>query len=142
MPISSLAEARDLITAHFVALWNAQSGTAPLLVYDDRHKDLPANAPYARITVRHNVMDQRTLGNTGNRRFRRFGVVVVQIFTVANDGLTKADVFAKVALDAFEGNSTAPDEVHFRNVRVNEEGENGNWFQTNVLADFDYDEIK
>ncbi len=92
--------------------------------------------------MRHNVMDQRTLGNTGNRRFRRFGVITVQIFTLSNQGLATADVFAKIALDAFEGQSTAPTEIHFRNAMINEVGEDGPWFQTNVLVDFDYDEIK
>ncbi len=142
MPISTMTEARDKVMLHFTTAWDAQSGTVPLLLYDDRHRDLPANAPYARITMRHNVMDQRTLGGVGNRRFRRFGVITVQVFTLSNQGLATADVFAKVALDAFEGNSTAPDEIHFRNSRINEVGEDGPWFQTNVLVDFDYDEIK
>lgn len=142
MPIATLTAARDLILDHFTTAWNAQTPPVPLLLYDDRHRDLPANDPYARITVRHNVMDQRTMGNTGNRRFRRFGVITVQIFALSNQGLATADVFGKVALDAFEGSSTAPDEIHFRNVRVNEVGEDGPWFQVNVIADFDYDEIK
>lgn len=92
--------------------------------------------------MRHNVMDQQTLGSVGNRRFRRFGIITVQIFTLGDQGLSTADVFAKVALDAFEGNSTAPTEIHFRNSRINEVGEDGPWFQTNVIVDFDYDEIK
>lgn len=142
MPISTLVEARDKVMLHFTTAWNAQTPPIPLLIYDDRHRDLPDNAPYARITMRHNVMDQRTLGNIGNRRFRRFGIITVQIFTLSNQGLATADVFAKVALDAFEGSNTAPDEIHFRNARINEVGEDGPWFQTNVLVDFDYDEIK
>jgi hypothetical protein len=142
MPISTFTEARDLVMLHFTTAWDAQTPPVPLLLYDDRHRDLPDNAPYARITMRHNVSDQRTLGNTGNRRFRRFGVITVQIFALSNQGLATADTFAKVALDAFEGNNTAPTEVHFRNVRMNEVGEDGPWFQTNVIADFDYDEIK
>lgn len=142
MPISSITEARNLITAHFQTAWDAQTPPVPLLIYDDRHTDLPDNAPYARITVRHNVMDQRTLGATGNRRFRRFGVVTVQIFAISNQGLALADVFAKVALDAFEGKNTASDQVEFRNARINEIGEDGPWFQINVVSDFDYDEIK
>jgi len=142
MPITTLVSARDKVMLHFTTLWNAQTPPVPLLLYDDRHRDLPTNAPYARITMRHNVMDQRTLGNSGNRRFRRFGVITVQVFTLSNKGLATADVFAKVALDAFEGQSTAPTEIHFRNARINEVGEDGPWFQTNVLVDFDYDEIK
>jgi hypothetical protein len=142
MPVATLVAARNLVMSHFKTLWDAQTPPVPLLIYDDRHQDLPANAPFARIAMRHGPMDQRTFGNTGNRRFRRFGIITVQIFALANQGLATADLYAKVALDAFEGQNTAPDEIHFRNTRVNEIGQDGPWFQINVISEFDYDELK
>jgi len=147
MPISTLAAARDEILLHFTTKWDAGTPPIPLLLYDDKHRDLPADAPYARITVSHNVFSQVTLGGkvaqgSGGSRFRRFGVVTVQVFTVSGDGLTNADVLVDLALDAFEGENTGSDKVEFRNARANEIGQDGPWFQVNVVAEFTYDRVK
>lgn len=143
MPIASITDARDEIVSHFTTLWNAQTPPIPLLLYDDKHTDLPNDASYARITVRHSEMDQRSVGgNVGNRRFRRFGVVTVQIFTIAGDGLQESDRLATIAHNAFEGQKTGEDRVFFRNVRINEIGQEGPWFQSNVIVDFDWDTVK
>lgn len=143
MPVSSITVARDAINTAFKAAWDAQTPPIPALLFDDTKQDLSGGeAPYARITVRHNVFQQATLGGIGNRRFRRSGIVAVQIFTPAGEGLTDADKFAKVALDTFEGKNTGGDAIEFRNARINEIGQDGPWFQTNVLAEFEYDEIK
>jgi hypothetical protein len=32
--------------------------------------------------------------------------------------------------------------VELRNVRLNEVGSDGHWYQINVVADFEYDEVK
>ena len=147
MPIATIAEARNEILLHFTTAWDAGTPPIPLLLYDDKHKDLPADAPYARITIRHNVFTQRTLGGKiasggGGSRFTRFGIVTVQIFTLSDDGLTSADVLVDLALDAFEGESTGSDRIEFRNARANEIGQDGPWFQTNVIAEFEYDRVK
>jgi hypothetical protein len=143
MPITSITDARDEILDHFTTAWNAQTPPVPLLLYGDKHTDLPDDAPFARITVVHGPSEQVSVGGeTGNRRFRRFGVITVQIFALAGDGLSSADSFAKIALDAFEGDKTGLDRVTFRNVRINEVGEDGPWMQVNVLADFDWDTVK
>ncbi len=147
MPISTIAEARDEILLHFRTAWDAGAPPVPRLIYDDRHRDLPDDAPYARITVRHNIFEQATVGGRigsggAGQRFHRFGIVTVQIFTVSGDGLSKSDVLVNLALDAFEGERTGSDRVEFRNTRINEIGQDGPWFQTNVIAEFVYDRIK
>lgn len=145
MPVASIAEARNEVMDHFVTAWNAQTPPVPLLLFDDKQQpgvpDPPA--PYARIVMRHNDRDRVTLADeTGNRRFRSFGIITVQIFSVSGDGLTANDTFVNVAVNAFEGAKTGLDRVTFRNVRSNEIGEDGPWFQTNVIAEFDYDVVK
>jgi hypothetical protein len=145
MPINNPFDARDEIVDHFTTIWNAQASPPPLL-YQDRRRDLPASGSYARITVNHNTAPQVTLGGKtslggSGERFRNFGIVTVQIFTDSDDGLTTSDVLVKVALDAFRGQKTGEDRVEFRNTRMNEIGQDGPWHQTNVLAEFDYDEV-
>lgn len=143
MPIPDIATARDEVMKHFTDAWNAQTPPVPLLLYDDKERDVPENADYARIVMRHNDRDRRTLGNdVGNRRFRSFGIITVQVFAVSADGLTRSDELVNLAVNAFEGDKTGEDRVFFRNVSHQEIGQDGPWFQVNVLAEFDYDFIK
>lgn len=142
MPITTIREAREEILNHFILAWEAQMN-APDLLFDDKERDVPDNDDFARVSVQHNVRDRRTLGDeTGNRRFRSFGIVTVQIFTVSGDGLLTQDGYTNVAVNAFEGQKTGEDRVTFRNVSHQEIGQDGPWHQTNVTAEFDYDFIK
>lgn len=147
MPFNNQGEARDAINALFNAAWIAQASPPPLLYDDveppdDGPKVPDGRTPFARIIVRHNIASQATLGEEGNRRFRRFGIVTVQIFSISGKGLTTNDQFVTIAVDAFEGKSTGADEVEFKNVTPKEIGRDGNYFQTNVIAEFEYDVIK
>lgn len=147
MPIATIEAARDEILLHFTDAWDAGTPPIPRLLYDDKHRDMPDDAPYARITIKHNISPQVTIGATVAKggdgvRFRRFGIVTVQVFTVSGDGLTSADVLVDLALDAFEGEKTGLDRIEFRNARINEIGQDGPWFQTNVIAEFVYDRVK
>jgi hypothetical protein len=146
MPIATIQEARDEILLHFTNAWNVQT-SPPLLVYDDQPRDLPNDASWARIMVEHTFFSQATLGGKvslggGGSRFRRAGLVTVQIFTPVGDGLTTADPLVDLAIDAFEGESTGSDRIEFRNARANEVGSDGAWTQVNVLAEFEYDRVK
>ena len=148
MPITTRSAARDEILLHFTTAWNAGTPPIPLLFYDDKHRDLPPDAPYARITVKHSpVGPQVTVGATVARggngvRFRRFGVVTVQVFEISGAGLTNSDDLVDLALDAFEGEKTGLDRIEFRNAHAIEIGQDGPWHQTNVIAEFNYDRVK
>lgn len=146
MPLSTIAVARDEILKHFTNAWNAQTPPIPLLFYTDKHQDPPDDASYARIKVIHNIFDQVTVGGKiasggGGQRFRRFGIVTVQVFTISGGGQVASDVLGEVALAAFEGQSTGSDRIEFRNARINEIGQDGPWFQVNVIAEFNYDKV-
>lgn len=147
MPIDTIAEARDEILSYFTTIWNAQTPPVPSLMYDDKHNDLPDDASWARIKVQHNAVRQVTVGGRvstggGGMRFRRVGLITVQIFTPVGDGLTQSDTLVDLVVDAFEGEDTGSDRVEFFNTRSNEVGSEGAWHQTNVIAEFRYDRIK
>lgn len=109
--------------------------------YDNTHVDT-AGATWARATLRHNTGFQATLaGETGQRRFRRTGTLVVQIFQPPGAGLSLNPDLAKIVVDAYEGVTSAGG-VIFRDVVPNEIGVDGGFFQTNVSVNFEYDEIK
>jgi len=146
MPINTITEARDEILLHFTTAWNAQTPPIPLLFYTDKHQDPPDDASYARIRVQHNIVDRVTVGGKKaqggvGQRFRRFGIVTVQVFTISGGGQVASDVFVDVAVAAFEGQSTGSDRIEFRNARSNEIGQDGPWYHVNVIAEFDYDKV-
>lgn len=132
-------QARDEILAKFKEAWDP---TGVPVLYSDRAQDVPDDGSWARVTVRHQAGEQATLSDgIGRRRFRHTGTVFVQIFTPFDDGMVESDELATIAKDAFEGEVT-PGRVIFRRVRINEIGQDGQWFQTNVLAEFEYDLIR
>ena len=142
MPIATIREAREEIYDHFIPLWTP---TGVLLLFQDKQKPtIPTTeVSWARITITHVDRDRVTLGDeTGNRRFRSFGIITIEIYAVVGDGLTSSDDLVNIAVNAFEGAKTGEDRVTFRNVSHNEIGEDGPWFQTNVTAEFDYDFVK
>jgi hypothetical protein len=131
--------------AVFREAWLADPASAQLPVLYPDTKSLPptTGAGWARISVQHGSGGQATLSNeSGRKRYRRTGIVFVQIFTDRGDGMVLADELATITKNAFEGVATNPGRVTFYRVRVREVGPDGQWFQTNVLADFDYDEVK
>jgi hypothetical protein len=140
----NITQARDDILTRFRTEWLADGISAPVkLVFDDFEDDLPSStSPWTRITVRHATGGQISLSNeAGKRRYDRKGTVFVQIFTPFGDGLTLSDSLAIIAARAFEGKET-PLHVWFRDVRFVEVGRDGHWYNVNVLAAFEYDEVK
>lgn len=135
-------QARDQISQTLVTVWPVDTDTGALF-FDDLPGATPAaDKVWARLTIRHNEGGQATLTDqSAKKRYRRTGVVTVQLFTPNGGGLSKADKYVKIILDAFEG-KTSSGGVWFRNGRAREVGADGEFFQTNVLIDFEYDELK
>lgn len=137
---ATYAQARSEMFALLKAAWDP---TTFKMVWPDKPDAKPSGrTPWARTTLRHNLGGQATLANhAGVSRFRREGILTVQIFTPSGEGLSRAYDLAKIIADALEGASTSRG-VWFRNTRLNEVGPDGDWFQLNVTTDFIYDEIK
>jgi hypothetical protein len=69
------------------------------------------------------------------------GLLFVEVYIPAGNGLSLADQIVKVVLDDVEGQTTA-NGVYFRNAQVREEGVSGPWFLTVITVEFEYDEVK
>ena len=86
-------------------------------------------------------MEINISNNNGIRRYKRTGILIVQLFTGIGTGMSLSDKYSKIIVDSLDGKSTTSG-VWLRNVRVNEVGRDGSWFQTNIFADFEYEEEK
>ncbi len=138
----TIEEGRDAILGIFTTAWTTTG--YPVAQYDGTHGDAPnQKEPWARVIVRHVGGGAASLGNfQGKKRWRRVGVMTAQLFAKANqDGLTELDALAKLIQNAYESPADPGHGVWYRNVRVNEVGQDGDWFQFNVIADFTYDEV-
>lgn len=97
---------------------------------------------WAQVILRHTTASQASLsGALGTRMFDRKGILTIQIFVPPGKGLAEATDLPKIIQDAYEGKETT-NGAWFRDVVVNEIGPDGDFYQTNVVALFEYDEIK
>jgi len=98
--------------------------------------------PWGRIILRHTESGQTSLaGADGRRRFTRMGVLQMNIFEPVGQGMGAATDLPEIMKNAYEGITTAGG-VIFSDVTIREIGENGDFYQTNVTASFEYDEVK
>lgn len=147
---TTLYIATDEILSLLNEAWRIRARRDTMLTYDpellweisehlDRAKEQKA---FARASIRHTSGRQKTLAGVGNRRFRNFGVVNIQVITPFLDGTGAGHCqkLAEVCKDAYEGKRTQ--NVWFRGCRFQEIGRDGPWYQINLLIEFEWDEIK
>ncbi len=129
----------DGLTAAIPVLWGNVKGDPPVGVDSDGF-----GLPWARVTVQHAVGGQRTLGGDAKSLFGRDGFVTVQLFGPVGLGFddnSLMDDMIEVALRAFDAQVT-PSNIWFRNGTPTEVGVSEAWFQTNVVVEFTYDQLR
>jgi len=152
---ATVSEARDAMMSTFRTAWLADAETLAIPVkwpdvaqgeFPPKTQDADGNpTPWARIVVLHNpgAGGQGNLsGDTGQRRYERFGNVIISLFAGVGGGMAKLDEMTRVAMQAFEGVRHTATGVVFLRVRPQEVGQDGTYTQVNVLADFEYDEVR
>lgn len=136
--VATLNEARERIYQTFVTGWGA---TSPF-VFDNEKLDTPVDTDWVRVSVRHTASRQDTLGAVGNRKFLRFGSVIVQCFSKEDGGAGAAGTLAITARNLFEGKTLSPEGIWFNAVDIREIGASEGWYQINVEATFSYEQVK
>lgn len=154
---ATVGQAKDDIFERFRTEWegDAASTSIPVKWPDVAQGEFPPKTqdadgepvPWARITILHNLGAGGEAAISGDggvgarRRYTRFGVVTVELFTPWGDGGVLADQLNMVVLRAFESQRT-PNGVIFRNVRPVEQSRDGAYRKDNVLCEFEYDEVR
>lgn len=142
MSSCTYAQARDDVLAMVKTAW-ALAPETYVMIWDDLKGVIPTTMkPWARTTLKHNDGRQATLcGDSGQKHFERNGILTIQLFTPSGDGLYAADSLIALFTAAFEGKQSSRG-IWFKNVRINEIGEDGAFFQTNIIIEFEYYEVK
>ena len=146
--MTSMSQARDDVFKMFTDYWNANAsfeGSIPEVRYAGTAKGPvpPAQKAWVRLTLQHTTGRQVSFGAPGSRRFERRGLIMLQVFvpTQSGQGLSEVETLATIALNSWEGKAS-PNGVWFRELRVEDVGEDGPWWNTNVMGSFVYDEVK
>lgn len=138
----NLDEAEADIRKFFAAAWAAAfPSSTPLIAWPDIEFTIPENKTWLRFNCQENGGQQVAMGDPGNNRFRRFGIVTVQVFQPRGSGSKDARTKASAARNIFTGAQTTGG-VTFIDVSARQIGDDGHgYYQINVLAPFWYDEI-
>ena len=135
-------QARGETFEAFRDAWTGGGFALSNVAWPDLEFTIPAgNVPWARVSFDIVTSGQDGFG-IGTRKFRRSGLLAVQLFTPLGGGSTDAMNLAKIVTDAFEGQRTAGG-VWFRSISgPTSVGASGGFNQTNLAVAFEYDEIK
>lgn len=148
---TTLELAENEIYARLLEDWTSGAqtiaGTAgvPELLYEilesSGRPETDRQDPFARITVQHTTGRQISLNGPGGSKFEHEGFLTVQVFAQHQNGkgATICQRLATLVQNAFEGKRTS--EVWFRNVRFNNPGREGPWYQINVISEFRWESL-
>lgn len=137
MPVT-FDEGRDAMLGIFWAVWQP-------LGFPVTYTDVPAVTPtenkvWSRPTIRHQIGAQGSLaGSTGTKIYDRKGLIWIQVFAPPGDGLVAGYAAAQALVNAFED---AKQDVWFRNVRLEEFGNDKGFERLDVKADFEYTDVR
>lgn len=136
----SRTDARDKILAPLKVVAEAQSLYS---IYDDTSSQVPkdGDTKWVRISVKHRNGSRSSLARSdGKGKHTQSGFVFVEIYTPREDGLVDNDLISAAFAESFRGSILG--DIWYRDVSAVEIGEDGNWFRTDVIAEFEYDLIQ
>ncbi len=134
----NMATATDSICQAYNTAWAERTAIEwPNVTTEGPHlRD--GNDPWCALDV---LWDGGGNASISSKHFLRQGSVVVRIFVpLGQRGLERATELAMAACDTFEGKTI--DGVSFYRVGTKTVGPDGPWYQVNVRAEFEFDEVK
>lgn len=131
----NFSQAEAVVRAYFHDGWN---GLTPI-AWPDVAFTVP-DTTWVRFSMKPNLGYQASAGDPGNNRFRRKGLIFIQVFQKQGQGSIDARAKADAAADLFIGKSTSG--ITFYDVVAKDVGPDGNgWYQWQVIASYRYDAL-
>ncbi|WP_299085064.1 phage tail terminator-like protein [uncultured Paraglaciecola sp.] len=135
--MTTLDQAQQAINDRFIAAWGS---TTPFSFTNEMPASNDISTSWVRLVSRLAVSGQRSLGQSGNRKYDRNGIIFVQVFSPINQGSSSGTALAKQIEDLYEGerfNGVVGQDSIIRDI-----GPDGEWYQLQVEINFTYEEIK
>ena len=137
--MSTLAVVRNAILTRFIGTFGST-----LTAMDNHPFDPPEPGPgvkWYRVNVRFAGGRQDSFGAiTGARKFVKQGVLIIQVFTPLGTATNANDALCQQIQDLYEGIRIG--DLWFMNGGVSFSGADGEWFQQNVVFDFNFEDNK
>lgn len=131
-------QARDVMLAVFRDAWVAHGQDVTRVLWPDQPGAAPeTGAAWARVAIRHANSPMRAFSEAG-ALYSNTGTLWIQIFTPVGDANAQAYALAHAVVTAYR--RAGNEGVTYREPRFREVGVSGAFEQTNVLADFSYDD--
>jgi len=132
-------QARTIIYQEFEDKWNPSAPTVPFC-FPNEEFDASDLKEWVRVSVRHALGGQWTLGQSGGRVFRRRGAVYIEVYSPVDRGLLRLDELMSAARDIYEGKNIS--QVCFNDGQCFELPAEEQWARGDVSVAFWYDETK
>jgi len=143
--------ARNELHAFFKARFDAVAagiiGYLPEVVYRNNERPTkPGSDKYwLRVSIQTVFAEQTALGeceNVGTRRYTETGLYFIQIFGPKSDNGAdgKVAALADALREGYRGKATEH-HIWFRNARINELTPEELFYRSNVVTEFEYDEV-
>ena len=101
----------------------------------------PDNVPWVRLVIDDAASNWASFGDPGNNTERNFGQVTTQIFALTGDGEGEALELADQAKAVFRAWRDVASGVRFLvPPYARQIGDDGKWYQINVVAPFQFDD--
>lgn len=133
----SYALAHKLIRGKLLEWWESSYPQLPLY-WDNMESDPPADSEWAYATlIPGNSRLAGLGGDPSSRRWRVVGVLVVQVFTPLQEGVSRGEALAAGMATEFQGRTV--ENVRFLDVSLVRLGQSGAWHQQNISTSYQFD---
>lgn len=133
----TFAAAHSAIRKRFETQW----GSTTTVQYPNKKFSKPDNASWVRLNIVQAASAWASMGDPGNNTERNFGQVSVQIFVPVDIGEGDAVELADQVRDVFRDYRDATSGVRFLvPPYARQIGDDGIWYQINVVAPFQFDD--
>lgn len=115
------------------------TGQFPIAL-DNKKFEKPDGVKWVRLTILFNSGNQDSLGNEGNRKFVKRGLIFIQVFTPINKGTNANDDLCNSSLNLLDG--VKINDLWMYNGRIKTVGSDGEFYHQNVVVEFEFQNIR
>lgn len=140
----TINEARVIVYDEFRDAWALGDERTIPFFFDNMAYDTNGVDEFVELKMLHVPGEHHSLGQPGNRIFRREGVIRVEISTQTSKGLKRADELGAECLRILEGQSfvSSGNTVRTTDGYFRELGPSGSHYKSEVVVNFNYQDQK
>ena len=129
----SFEKVHQLVEERLETEWAARTPIA----WDNKEYIPQRGTDFLRIVLTQTLSQLTTAAEYGKGNYREYGLITIQVFTQKNKGARGNVGLSDAVADIFRGWSI--DRLFIHESRIDRVGQTEEWYQSNVLIDYYYD---